>query len=332
MDIDHKSKELVDHLRDLIGNLIELPQIVVVGDTSSGKSSVLSTLSTFEFPSASDLCTRCPIQLSMSNEETTSIRIYLKKVNGTEKIDEREAKDKAELINLMKEYMEKNTNDENSEFSENIIVINAKGKDFPNLTLIDLPGIIRTSKNKTNEEKEIQKIKNIITGYIKQNRTVILAVIAANVDLHNQEVLKFAFEADKNGDRTLAVLTKPDQKEKGTEKSIKKIASNQDHIVKLGWYTIYCRDKQTRDKGVSIEDFWETEKDFYKNNEPWNELLDEGILGRENLKNVLTSHLKERIKDQLPDVFKEIKKKLLEKQISESLVSKSGPNDRYIWS
>ena len=57
-------------LRSLVGDKVALPQIVVTGDTSCGKSSVLSGISGFELPSSDKLCTRCPIQLRLSRTET----------------------------------------------------------------------------------------------------------------------------------------------------------------------------------------------------------------------------------------------------------------------
>ena len=48
-----------------VSKYIDLPMIAVMGDTSSGKSSLLSSLSAVELPSASELTTRCPIMLQM---------------------------------------------------------------------------------------------------------------------------------------------------------------------------------------------------------------------------------------------------------------------------
>ncbi len=52
------------HLND-IGKYIKLPQIAVMGDTSSGKSSVLTAISKIEFPANDKLTTRCPMRLRM---------------------------------------------------------------------------------------------------------------------------------------------------------------------------------------------------------------------------------------------------------------------------
>jgi ABC-type phosphate/phosphonate transport system ATPase subunit len=53
-----------------VSKYVNLPMIAVMGDTSSGKSSLLSSLSAVELPSASELTTRCPIMLQMKRSET----------------------------------------------------------------------------------------------------------------------------------------------------------------------------------------------------------------------------------------------------------------------
>jgi len=47
-----------------VGNYIDLPQLVVVGDQSSGKSSVLEGITGFPFPRDSGLCTRFATQIT----------------------------------------------------------------------------------------------------------------------------------------------------------------------------------------------------------------------------------------------------------------------------
>ena len=59
-------RNLIDffHKQDL-SKWINLPEIAVMGDTSSGKSSLLTQLSEIEFPSDKDITTRCPMRLRM---------------------------------------------------------------------------------------------------------------------------------------------------------------------------------------------------------------------------------------------------------------------------
>jgi GTPase SAR1 family protein len=56
-----------------VGNYVELPQLVVVGDQSSGKSSVLEGLTGLPFPRDSGLCTRFATQITFRRSDTESI-------------------------------------------------------------------------------------------------------------------------------------------------------------------------------------------------------------------------------------------------------------------
>lgn len=57
-------RELMDKLaEDNVDKYVDLPTIAVMGDTSSGKSSLLSNISLIELPSSNEITTRCPIQL-----------------------------------------------------------------------------------------------------------------------------------------------------------------------------------------------------------------------------------------------------------------------------
>ena len=60
--------------------------------------------------------------------------------------------------------------------------------------------------------------------YVKEPRTIILAVVPANADLSTSDALKMAKEIDPSGTRTLGVLTKIDIMDKGT--SAKRVLLN----------------------------------------------------------------------------------------------------------
>jgi len=62
--------EKIKKIRPLIsGYSIQLPQIVVIGDQSSGKSSVLESLTGIKFPVNSGICTKCPIIVNCKNDK-----------------------------------------------------------------------------------------------------------------------------------------------------------------------------------------------------------------------------------------------------------------------
>ena len=58
-----------------VGQYVALPQIVVVGDQSSGKSSVLEGLTNLPFPRDSGLCTRFATQIIFRRQQETKISV-----------------------------------------------------------------------------------------------------------------------------------------------------------------------------------------------------------------------------------------------------------------
>lgn len=72
---------------------MDLPQIVVVGDQSSGKSSVLEGLVEMAFPRDSGLCTRFATQIvfKRSKEERIAVSIIADQNSTQEKRAEMEA-------------------------------------------------------------------------------------------------------------------------------------------------------------------------------------------------------------------------------------------------
>lgn len=85
-----------------------------------------------------------------------------------------------------------------------------------NLTLVDLPGLTKVPVGDQPEDIEIQ-IKELILKHIENPNSIILAVTAANTDLATSEALKMAKEVDPDGRRTLAVVTKLDLMDAGTD-------------------------------------------------------------------------------------------------------------------
>ena len=58
-----------------VGEHVALPQLVVVGDQSSGKSSVLEGLTNLPFPRDSGLCTRFATQITFQRSHETNISV-----------------------------------------------------------------------------------------------------------------------------------------------------------------------------------------------------------------------------------------------------------------
>ena len=90
-----KILEKIKEIRPLIrGYNLQLPQIVVIGDQSSGKSSVLESLTGIKFPVNSGICTRCPIIVNCKNDKQIKENQFT--INGK----------KVQIENLSKEILE----------------------------------------------------------------------------------------------------------------------------------------------------------------------------------------------------------------------------------
>jgi len=109
-------------------------------------------------------------------------------------------------------------------------------------TLVDLPGLIHaTNKAQTETDKEL--ILNLVKEYMKNPRTIILAVVSAKNDYANQIILDHCRKIDEQGRRTLGIITKPDFLREGTDNELTwiKLAQNKDIYLERGWHMLKNR-------------------------------------------------------------------------------------------
>lgn len=102
-------------------------------------------------------------------------------------------------------------------FSDDVLKIEICGPNQQHLSVIDVPGIFRNTTVGMTTDSDMEIVKNMVNHYMKNPRSIILAVIPANVDVATQEILKMAEKCDAKGQRTLGVLTKPDLVDRGAE-------------------------------------------------------------------------------------------------------------------
>lgn len=310
--------DTIDHLRSQgISHYVSLPQIIVCGDQSSGKSSVLEALSEVSFPVQSSLCTRFPTELVL--RKTTAAAgvepgIKVSIVPDPERSrDERHAletfhqrldslTDMTELVNRASEAMGISTFGRS--FCKDLLRIELSGPAMPQLTIVDLPGLVHSAtKNQT--ETDVAIVKQIVQTYMREPRSVILAVISAKNDYANQIVLKLAREADRTGTRTLGIITKPDTLEAGStsENQFVYLAQNRDVSLGLGWHVLKNMDS---DKGAfSLQDRNAIEAGFFAGR-AWNTALLPSHLGIGNLRKRLNQVLVGQISTELPSLVDEI--------------------------
>jgi GTPase SAR1 family protein len=215
--------DIIDHLRSQgISRYIDLPQLIVCGDQSSGKSSVLEAVSGLRFPTKDNLCTRFATELILRRGGGSSITVTI--VPGDHRNDEERQKlrafkspttsldEFAAIIGAAEAAMGLEQNAK--AFSNDILRVEITGPKQPHLTLVDLPGLFHAG-NKAQSESDACSVKSLVLSYMKKSRSIILAVVSAKNDYANQIVTKYARDLDPWGTRTLGIITKPDTLDAG---------------------------------------------------------------------------------------------------------------------
>lgn len=164
-----------------------------------------------------------------------------------------------------------------------------------NLTLVDLPGITKVPVGDQPEDIEDQ-IKQLVFKYIENPNSIILAVTAANTDMATSESLKFAKECDPDGRRTLAVLTKLDLMDAGTDAI--DILCGRVIPVKLGIIGVVNRSQQDIIDNKGIENQLKDEAAFLQRKYPTLATRN----GTPYLAKTLNRLLMHHIRDCLPDL------------------------------
>jgi hypothetical protein len=79
--VGQKVKILVDAINDLrlygLDHVVQLPELVLVGDQSAGKSSLMSALTEVQLPRDQGMCTKCPANIKTSPADTWSCKVSL---------------------------------------------------------------------------------------------------------------------------------------------------------------------------------------------------------------------------------------------------------------
>lgn len=309
--------DAVDSLRSQgISQHVSLPQIIVCGDQSSGKSSVLEAISGVSFPVKADTGTRFPTELILRRTNYINVKVSIvphhARTDGEKKSlsDYREElesfQDLPGLIENAKAAMGIMTL--GKAFSKDILRIEISGPDRPHLTIVDLPGVIH-SENKHQSQEDIQLITDVVKEYMKEPRSVILAVISAKNDYPNQIVLNLARKADPKGLRTLGVITKPDFLKSGSpsERTYLSLAKNVEVSFQHGWHVLKNRDTDADEWDLSERN--EREKQFFEDSN-WSS-LQPSQLGIKALRERLSKLLLHQIASELPNLKEEITTKLV---------------------
>lgn len=165
----------IDQLRsEGIDQYVSLPQIIVCGDQSAGKSSVLEAISGISFPVQSNTCTRFPTELilrrtpqvsssvsivpdsSRTEAEKLILSGFRKDLEGSDGL--------GKLIDDAKAAM--GIHAHGKTFSKDLLRIEKTGPEQLHLTIVDLPGLIH-SATKSQTDDDVGLIRDVVKKYSK---------------------------------------------------------------------------------------------------------------------------------------------------------------------
>jgi len=271
---------------------IDLPQIVVVGSQSTGKSSVLENIAKQNFlPRGMGIVTRRPLVLQMTHVTSA------KDINGKEydtwaqflHMGDQIYTNMTEIQNEIVRDTDKVCGT-NKGISDSAIHLKLYSTEIPDLTLVDLPGLTKIAVG--DQPRDIdQKIERLVRSYIVKENSIILAVSAGNVDIANSDSLKLAREVDPSGSRTIAVITKCDLME--TNEESVSLLDGTSVNVQLGIVGVINRSNKMLAEKTPIAKVLSKEENFFLDHFPTlSDKMGTPYLSSQ-LCDILTTHLKQ---------------------------------------
>ncbi|KXT04153.1 hypothetical protein AC578_40 [Pseudocercospora eumusae] len=314
--------DMVDRLRTCgLDSILPLPQLVVCGDQSAGKSSVLEAITEVPFPRKENLCTRFATEIVLRRDTRETVHTAINPDPARTDAEKAKLSDFKETITDLQELpdlIEKATDlmglnetsatDHSSTraFSRDVLRVEISGPGRPQLTLVDLPGLI-LSANKEQSEADVKLIHSLVGDYLAKKRTIMLAVISAKNDFANQGILNKCKEVDPGGQRTLGIITKPDYLRAGSanEATWINLAQNNNIYFELGWHMLKNRAEDEMDSAFETRNA--SERAFFSSGQYQD--LPETDKGITTLRFKLSKLLFKHLKKELPNLQAELNDK-----------------------
>ncbi|ESU11295.1 hypothetical protein FGSG_05351 [Fusarium graminearum PH-1] len=257
-DIGKKLKACNDTLGELqqlgVSHDVPLPELVLVGDQSAGKSSLMSGLANLELPRSEGTCTRCPLHIRVSRSHDPSCRVTTIHEFKT-MVDHGEIEDvlrwaqiailnddkSPELFVPGSGSIAVNTPIETAsetvaaKFSPNIVALEIKGPELPDLSFYDMPGIFQNPAD-ASDDYLVSVVRNLSKEYILHPSAIIMCSMPMNSDAENSSTFGLVRRLGALN-RTIGVLTKADLiPEGGNHEQWLAIMRGQAHITGLGYF------------------------------------------------------------------------------------------------
>ncbi len=308
--------QIADCVRDIFKNtdMLDPPTLCVVGSQSSGKSITLNSLTGIDIlPNGKSIVTRTPIHLRLIHTKDSKI-IYVDFFDSTDsqklissfQIDalttpnEQLVPIRDEIIRLTELRAGKSKN-----VVDIPIDIKIRSPDIPNLSIIDLPGLTNIALTDEGQPENIKEnIEQMLIKYIKNPRTIILAIVPATIDVESDMGLGLIKKYDPEFKRTIGVITKVDLlKDSNVEPYLN---ANISRNLRLGYGYWAVRNRSSEEiKTMSVKDGNSLEQKFFNETEIYKNCISK--TGSKNLGNRLSEILLAHLRECLPTVMEEIK-------------------------
>lgn len=348
-DIGKKLKACNDTLGELqslgISHDVPLPELVLVGDQSAGKSSVMSGLANLDLPRSEGTCTRCPLHIRVSRNSDWSCRVSLskeyrydpprdrsisetdvteqdpffpwRKLSANQIFEFKTVHDKGEIEDVLRWAQVAILNDDQrhelyipglgaiaqqtdinqaaketqAKFSPNVVFLEIKGPELPNLSFYDMPGIFQNPAD-ARDDYLVNVVCNLSMGYIRRQSAIIICSMPMNSDAENSFTFGLVRKL-KASDRTIGVLTKADLlPEGGNHSPWLDIMQGGSHRAGLGYYIT------SRPQGKDLDELKTWEEAIFEAHtvDNWPESFHPFVdrCGVERLKNYLSQKLGEQ--------------------------------------
>ncbi|KAF7861493.1 hypothetical protein EAF04_008056 [Stromatinia cepivora] len=347
----------IDELKKLgINELVNLPQLVVIGDQSSGKSSVLQAITRLLFPVDDGLCTRFPTEVSLQRASEHSLEISITKpvrafdvltqtsaqkkwlekqsariddFNGKWEAQDAQTVEFGDIITQARAAIMGDPNEPSKTIiaqnkknllSDATLKIVKKGPGEINITIIDIPGLVSPNH-------AVHKMaKALVDHYITNPRSIVLAV-AHPANVETQDIFQLIAKIDEWKDRVIGVITKCDKIEVDGDDWVYKAIMNEEadpnfnRCLKYGWFALRNLSPAERKANLGSDERDNKEAALFRQ-KAWTDLKCPKKLGIKNLKDALTTMHNEHVTRSIPQLIPEIEKRL---EAAEARIEGLGP-------
>lgn len=260
---------IIDVLNQLrlqgVNGLVDARRIIVCGDQSCGKSSLIRAITGLDLP----VKTRFAIELVFRRSEDVGVTTRILPASDRPQ----RQKQALSVFYRYQNYLDIRRPIEDAtqsmylvtkatNFCRDILHIEVTGPTQPDLTLVDLPGLLLAG-NRDYSMQDAEDIEDVMLGHMRQEKNVILAVISAKSSFAHQLVTRHARKFDPHGTRTLGIITKPDTLDAGSESEQFYVELAQNTANSLGWHVICNQDYANIKLSATERD--KAEADFFAN-------------------------------------------------------------------